>query len=76
MLLIRGENVVAVGEIVGSSERLPFAADRQDLIAEDMVPLRENSLEEIQRRIAEDNVGSIHITSYLRLLCAGRWLTH
>ncbi|RSH93120.1 Sm-like protein [Saitozyma podzolica] len=40
VLLIRGENVVALGEI--------------DLIAEDMVPLREIGLKEIEEKIAED----------------------
>ncbi|RXK37474.1 U6 snRNA-associated Sm-like protein LSm1 [Tremella mesenterica] len=41
ILLVRGENVVAVGEI--------------DLIAEDLIPLREISVENIMTRITEDN---------------------
>ncbi|EIW71343.1 hypothetical protein TREMEDRAFT_60273 [Tremella mesenterica DSM 1558] len=41
ILLVRGENVVAVGEI--------------DLIAEDLIPLRETSVENIMTRITEEN---------------------
>ncbi|WVN87442.1 uncharacterized protein L203_102623 [Cryptococcus depauperatus CBS 7841] len=41
VLLVRGENVVALGEI--------------DIIAEDMVPLRAAPLKDIEEKIAADN---------------------
>ncbi|OCF62075.1 U6 snRNA-associated Sm-like protein LSm1 [Kwoniella mangroviensis CBS 10435] len=41
VLLVRGENVVALGEI--------------DLIAEDMVPLQERSWNEVEEKINDDN---------------------
>lgn len=54
MLLIRGENVVALGEIV--SFRMRGGADSQDLIAEDEVPLREIPLDEMRAKLAEFEV--------------------
>ncbi|KAE8538386.1 hypothetical protein D1P53_004740 [Cryptococcus gattii VGV] len=41
VLLVRGENVVALGEI--------------DLIAEDMVPLQQVNLQEIEEKISAEN---------------------
>lgn len=54
MLLIRGENVVALGEIV--SIDLSILLTKQDLIAEDEVPLRQIGLDEMRQKLAESEV--------------------
>lgn len=60
VLLIRGENVVMLGEIVRALLLLAGLSlhplTLQDLIAEDEIPLREIPLEEIKAKIAADEV--------------------